>query len=164
MLVPKKIAWLFLVKITYTNKSERKTMSSTYRVYVYCRLYSLPVDILDYIWSKNHVWAANVIQNRFKSYAQRCILVKVSELRKLVCFAAEESNLGYKMQNYSLFYKDRVYKKRDVFATCRACKCCARHQINKPKNMGTNEPLPFHGTQDTAFDFPFRQLPRFLCN
>jgi len=139
-------------------------MSNIYHVYTSCRLYSLPVEILDYIWSMNHIWAANIIKKRFTSYAQWCILTKVSELRKLVCFAAEESKLGYKMQNYNLLYKDRVYKKRDVFATCRACKCCARHQINKPKNLGPKEALQFHGTQDIACDCTCRQMARFLCN
>ena len=126
---------------------------STYRVYASCRLNTLPVDVLDYIWNMNHVWAANIIQIHFKSYVHKRILDKVRE----------DSGLGYKMQNYSLFYKDRVYKKRDVFATCKACKCCGRHQINKPKNMGPKEALPFHGTQNTTCDCSCRHMARFLC-
>ena len=152
-------------------------MSNPYRVYASCRIYSLPVDIIDYIWSKNHAWAANVIQTRFKSYAQRCILLKVYELQKLMCFAGQESNLGYHMQNYNLLYIDRVYKKSDVFATCRMCKCCARHQINKPTHMRPigwfiGSPLtlqprppqrPFHGTDYTACECSCRRMARFLC-
>ena len=88
----------------------------------------LPDDLIVHIWSFNYNWASTIIQN-----IQKYISNKVKNIYAMVGFAHHKCHLGCGISNYSLFYKNKVIKNSDVLTTVNACKCCVRHQINKPK-------------------------------
>ena len=58
-------------------------MTSSYKKYDTTFLSKLPEDLLDYIWSMNHEWAANIIQHAVRSF----ISIKVFEITKMIEFA-----------------------------------------------------------------------------
>lgn len=119
----------------------------------------LPLEVVDYIWSFNHYWGALVIQKKFKG----CFEKKVGDVSALVNFAFIKCNLSSSMSNFSIFYKNKILKKEDVFKTLTLCNCCTRHQINKPKTLQKWINTEFHETQDTDCDCQCRHLSRFLC-
>lgn len=119
----------------------------------------LPIDVVNYIWSFNYSWAASVIQNMFRE----CFEKKVDQLTGLLKFAYFTCNLTTNMSNFSIFYKNKILKREDVFKTLTLCNCCIRHQINKPKILQKWINIEFHGTQDTDCQCQCRHLSRFLC-
>ena len=119
----------------------------------------LPHDLIELIWSFNHAWASGVIQKYTKKY----IANKVKNIHEMVCFAHHTCYLGAGLRNYSLFYQNKVLKKADVLTTMNACKCCVKHQKNKPKNIAPWVDTEFTGTQDSECDCPCRHLARFVC-
>tara|TARA_X000001036_G_C20249745_1_gene631651 strand:+ start:181 stop:618 length:438 start_codon:yes stop_codon:yes gene_type:complete len=127
--------------------------------------YKLPYDLIEYIWSFNYFWASTIIQKYTKKYISN----KVENIYEMVGFAHHKCHLGCGISNYSLFYKNKVIKNSDVLTTLNACKCCVRHQINKPKNMESWVETEFGpdytniATQDTLCSCPCRHLARFIC-
>ena len=134
--------------------------------YINRRVYALPVNIIGCSWSNNHVCAAIIICKHVQTYLQKSISYKVDELYKLICFA-NMTGLGPTMERYSIVYRDKVFKKSNVFATCVACKCCARHQINKPKNITPWEELREWDMDNTHYPecrCACRHVARFLSS
>ena len=43
-------------------------MSTTYKVYKNTFLATLPIEILDFIWSLNYLWASLIIQKQAKKF------------------------------------------------------------------------------------------------
>lgn len=119
----------------------------------------LPYDLIEHIWSFNYFWASTIIQKYTKKYISN----KVKNIYNMVGFAHHECNLGTGINNYSLFYQNKVLKNSDVLITLNACKCCKKHQINKPINMELWIETEFHDTQYKACSCPCRHLSRFIC-
>lgn len=119
----------------------------------------LPEEIIDYIWSFNRIWAATIIQKTTKKF----IKDKVEIFWDMIRFAHFDANLGLQMHNYSLYYRNRIINNKDVLATFNACKCCDRHQKNKPNVLASWQDIDFHGTQDTPCYCCCRHGARFLC-
>lgn len=121
--------------------------------------YKLPHDLVEYIWSFNYSWASTIIQKYTKKYISN----KIKSVHEMVGFAHHECRLGVGIRNYSLFYKNKVLKNSDVLTTLNACKCCVRHQINKPTKMESWVDTEYHDTQETPCSCPCRHLARFIC-
>lgn len=122
----------------------------------------LPREIIDYIWEFNHNDAACIINY----YSRKFIIRSVSELKKLIKHASLTANLGYPMMGqYSLFYRNRIMNRDDVFLRMKACQCCKRHQILKPKKLEYWVESTFHYTNLTSCDCKCicRHYSRFLC-
>ena len=119
----------------------------------------LPYELIEYIWLFNHDWAAKIIQKNTKKFISN----KVSTITEMIKFAHYESHLGLGMYSYKLFYRNRILNSYDVLTTMNACKCCARHQINKPKKLSHWSELQFNDTQHTGCKCNCRHLSRFLC-
>lgn len=119
----------------------------------------LPHDLVEHIWSFNYNWASIIIQKYTKKYISN----KVKNIYQMVGFAHHKCRLGVGVRNYSLFYQNKVLKNDDVLTTLNACKCCVKHQNNKPKNMGPWIETEFHNTQHTSCNCPCRHLARFIC-
>ena len=116
-------------------------------------------DLIEYIWSFNYNWAANIIQKYTKKY----ITHKVKNIYNMVRFAHFNCGLGLGINNYKLFYNNKIIKNNDVLKTLNACKCCVRHQKNKPNNMQEWVETEFHNTQYTSCNCSCRHLARFIC-
>tara|TARA_B100000035_G_scaffold314780_1_gene332235 strand:+ start:3560 stop:3973 length:414 start_codon:yes stop_codon:yes gene_type:complete len=119
----------------------------------------LPHDLVEHIWSFNYNWASTIIQKYTKKYISN----KVKNIYEMVGFAHHKCRLGVGVRNYSLFYQNKILKNNDVLTTLNACKCCVKHQNNKPKNMAPWIETEFHDTQYTDCNCPCRHLARFIC-
>ena len=118
----------------------------------------LPEELIDYIWEFNHYGAACVINY----YARKFITKTVRDLKEMVTFALH-NKIGIAMENHKFFYRNRIMDKNDVFSRLKACQCCKRHQILKPKVLQPWIDTDFHGTQFTPCQCICRHYSRFLC-
>jgi hypothetical protein len=134
-------------------------MTSSYKKYDTTFLSKLPEDLLDYIWSMNHEWAANIIQHAVRSF----IRMKVFEITKMIEFACWSCKLGPEIKTYNIFYKNRILNRQDVLNTFSACKCCKKHQKNKPTVLSTWKdttiPLSYH----ISCECSCRHFSRYIC-
>ena len=119
----------------------------------------LPQELIDYIWEFNHYGAACVINY----HARKCITKSVRHLKVMLDFATFNAHLGIEMKKYNLFYRNRIMDKNAVFSRLKACQCCERHQIDKPKILQPWIETDFHGTQFTPCQCACRHLSRFIC-
>jgi hypothetical protein len=76
---------------------------------------------------------------------------------------ARDKKIGIAMENHKFFYRNRIMDKNDVFLRMKACQCCKRHQILKPKILQPWIDTEFHNTQETTCMCICRQYSRFLC-
>ena len=79
-------------------------MTTYYKQYETTFLSKLPEDLLDYIWSMNHEWAANIMQHAVRSF----IRIKVQEIRKMIDFACWPCDFGAEMLEHQIFFNDGV--------------------------------------------------------
>ena len=132
---------------------------SFYLAYKTTRLNKLPNEVLDYIWSMNHLWAANIIQKAVRLF----IKTKVREIISMIEFASFECNLGPSVRDYNIFYRNKVLNRSNVLKTFASCKCCVRHQINKPSSLTKWEDLTIPESQCTNCECSCRHLSRWIC-
>ena len=132
---------------------------SCYKTYDTTLLSKLPNDVLDHIWSMNHTWAANILQQAVRSF----IKTKVVELVSMIEFASNTCNLGPAVKGYNVFYRNKVLNSDDVLKTFGSCNCCARHQTNKPRSLTKWEDLTTPETQWTNCNCSCRHLSRWIC-
>jgi len=120
---------------------------------------TLPKDLIEYIWQFNYNYAVNIINK----YTKKFIYNKVSVLTSMIHSAGSHYQLGYAAKNYLLFYNNRLLSNKNILTTLNACKCCDRHQINKPctlsKYISSDEPL----NQNTICICACRHTARFIC-
>ena len=132
---------------------------SCYKIYETTLLNKLPDEVLDYIWSLNHEWAANILQKNVRLFIQ----TKVNELASMIDFAFAKCKLGPSVKNYTLFYRNRVLNRGDVLKTFSSCNCCARHQKNKPTILTKWVDRTIPETQYTPCACKCRNLSRWIC-
>ena len=91
----------------------------------------LPDELIFHIRSFNFDWAAKIIQKKSKE----CFQKKIAVLTELVKFTLYYGLPREDMAKISVFYKNKILKPKDILDTFSKCNCCARHQINKPKEL-----------------------------
>jgi len=119
---------MFLENNILMNLNKKNSLNNTLFVL-------LPEEIILYIINFNVRSAMNVLNKHMKPYSDLSIKNKVEFIRDMIEFAGYQSNLGFGMYNYSLFYKNRIMKPKEALKVLNLCKCCKRHQINKPKKF-----------------------------
>ena len=124
--------------------------------------HKLPEELIDYIWKFNYNDAARIINY----YARKYICNSNMHLKEMILFA-RDSNLGIIMENYNynhrFFYRNRIMDTNSVFMRMKACQCCKRHQILKPKVLKKWINTEFHGTDNRSCNCICRHYTRFLC-
>ena len=129
-------------------------------IYINTFLDKLPRDLIEYIWSFNYENAATIIQYYTKMY----IRTKVRQISEMLRFAHFNCNLSCSMrENYCLFYKKKLLRRDDIFKTLNACKCCSRHNTDKPKKLEPWIETSFNDNQYTSCNCSCRHLARFIC-
>lgn len=118
----------------------------------------LPDELIFHIRSFNFDWAAKIIQKKSKENFQKKFAA-LTELVKFSLYNLPREN----MANISVFYKNKILKPKDILDTFSKCNCCARHQINKPKELKKWVETTFHGTQYSYCSCYCRQFSRFIC-
>ena len=134
-------------------------MTSSYINYDTTLLFKLPDDILDYIWSMNHEWAANIIEKAVRLF----IRTKVRNISNMIGFATYNCQLDPYVKQYRIFYRNKILNNKDILNTFASCKCCPRHQINKPTTLNTWEDTAVSLTQHTTCVCDCRHLSRWIC-
>ena len=129
-------------------------------------LEKLPEELIDYIWEFNYYDAALIINYYARKHICNSILHlrdnSILHLREMIKYAYEpESNKG--IINHKFFYRNRLMDKNDVFSRMRACQCCKRHQILKPKILKSWINTEFHNIQFTSCQCICRHYSRLLC-
>ena len=118
----------------------------------------LPQEIKEYIWSFNYKWASHVIQMK----SRRFICNKVKGIDKLIIDEYKKGNYVLHTKN-PLCYNGFVLTKKQLFDTMISCKCCPKHQVNKPTQFNKYVETEFHGTQNTDCFCPCRHNARMIC-
>ena len=123
------------------------------------RIGTLPQDLIEKIWSYNYFWAATIIQKHTK----RFIHYKVEHILQIWNTACDFGN-NPTMLNHNLIFNNRTLTKLDILNTMNACKCCPRHQINKPKKLEKWQETPLHNHDYFISCYcECRHLSRFIC-
>lgn len=78
-------------------------------------------------------------------------------------FAFHNCNFRLSMENYSISYGKKILKKKDILSTFTACKCCERHQENKPDGSSVWQETDFIWREKGNCNCECRHLSRFLC-
>ena len=120
---------------------------------------TLPKDLIEYIWQFNYNYAVNIINK----YTRNFIYNKVNILVSMVRSAGSHSHLGYGAKNYMLFYNNRLLSNKNILTTLNACKCCDRHQKNKPHTLYNyiEQGVPLN--QNVTCPCMCRHMARFIC-
>jgi len=119
--------------------------------------FKLPTELVEYIRCYYYNKSATIIQ----FWARYIFRKKIQELTKLNTFAW--TRCKFPQNNYSIFYKNKILNKEDIFKTFVTCKCCKRHQINKPTSFKLWYDTEFNYTQETNCNCACRHISRFLC-
>ena len=120
----------------------------------------LPYELRVYIWEFLYEDAAIIIQKIVK----KNISYKVYYIYNIMCYINRCTDLDIGLNDCNFYYKDKVLNKKDAFLTTLACKCCERHQINKPMIMKKWEEIdPPYSQCQKKCTCPCRHASRWLC-
>ena len=119
----------------------------------------LPEDLIIYIVTYNFDWAAKIIQHQSKI----CFKQKIKTLTSLMVSSLITFRPMIKITKISIFYKNKVLIASDIIKILALCKCCTRHQIDKPKTLIKWNETIFHGTQYCDCLCSCRHISRFIC-
>lgn len=123
----------------------------------------LSIDLIEYIQNFLIEWANKILFKNIIRFKIKIIKNDVKNIKDLIYFA-DHSQLGLSMRNYKIHYKDKILEKEDVFNKLISCKCCKRHQINRPTEFKPWYETEFHNTQHVyPCMCPCRNLSRWLC-
>jgi len=135
-------------------------LDSTYFKYI-------PYDIREYIWNINYSWALSIIIYKIQKYIQNQKQIKIKIISDTISYIYANTDLGIYAKNYHIHCWGKLYSKTDVFNLVSNCKCCSRHQKNRPTK------LDIYIDTESNFDRPnncssacmcsCRHLSRFIC-
>lgn len=124
----------------------------------------LPNEITEEIIMTNEKWAIEIIQKKTKLYKQKKIAAFSGMLEFCHTIGTETPNQSLVEKNVAFFYGRRQYKKDDVLKVFATCRCCDRHQINKPNKLEKWEELPTNWDRPEIKCFcKCRHHGRWLC-
>lgn len=126
------------------------------------RIGTLPNELIEKIWIMNYDWGANIIQKYTKKYIKN----KVNSIFEMIKFARLNCQFNSSLRGYNIFYKNKILDQSSVLKTLNACKCCQRHQINKPKNLsyvGDQYWGEYNWYKTNNCKCNCRHLSRFIC-
>lgn len=120
----------------------------------------LPIEVVEFIWTLNYNWAANIIQSKSRCFLRN----KIRNIYHMLKFAMFHCQFDLALNRYSLFYRNKILKREQVFSLMSSCQCCKRHQVRKPKSIVKKESENyFNWTRDTDCLCPCRHVSRFIC-
>lgn len=124
----------------------------------------LPIDIINMIYKINIDWSINILNKHMRPFFKMILKNKIEFISKMINFAGFKCDLGFGMYNYSIFYKNRVMQKKEVLRVLNLCKCCDRHQINRPNKLKKWIELDINNNQENHIcECNCRHLARYIC-
>ena len=125
---------------------------------------NLPSEVNDMIVMRNEKWAIGIIQKTTKLYKQKKLEAFSEMLEFCHTIGTEIPNQSLVEKNISFFYGNKHYKKEDMLDVFASCKCCDRHQINKPKELKKWEELAVNWDKaEVKCRCKCRHHARWLC-
>jgi len=118
----------------------------------------LPQEIKEYIWSFNYKQASKTIQDKTRLFIRN----KVKGINNAIADEYKKGNYVLHTKN-PLCYKGLVLSKKQVLDTMISCKCCPKHQVNKPKHFDKYIETELYGPQNTNCFCSCRQIARMIC-
>ena len=122
------------------------------------RFGKLPEELLYHIISFNEIEAVEIIQKKAKNMVKN----KIKSFESMLMFAID-SGFSVSLNNYNIFYNNRIVSKEEVVETLGKCDCCERHKINRPKKLVPWVDTDFHDTVIWGCPCHCRQFSRFIC-
>lgn len=125
----------------------------------------LSSDLIKYIENLLTEWASTILLKFISKYKIKIIKNDVKNINDMFHFVHMYTDLGITMNNYKIHYKDKILGRQDVFNIFISCKCCKRHQINRPAEFKPWYETEFHNTNHILHPCmcPCRNLSRWLC-
>lgn len=140
------------------------TMLSNTILYNNTYLSILSNDLIKYIENVLIKWANKILSKNIIKFKIKLIKNDVNNLNNMFLFIHRNTDLGMTMRNYKIHYKDKILSKKDVFNRLINCKCCKRHQINRPTELKPWYETEFHNCQNIhSCMCSCRNLSRWLC-
>jgi hypothetical protein len=94
----------------------------------------LSYEIIEKIWTTNHVNAALIIQKYFKIKMTYLCKEIGQHISMFEYYSISPYHYLWK-HNYNILVNKKKYNKKSIFTCFSACNCCSRHTTNKPKNI-----------------------------
>ena len=129
----------------------------------------IPYDIREYIWNINYSWAIDIIIYNIQKYIQYQKKIKIDFMHDTISNVYHDlgNDLGIYNKNYHIYCSGKLYSKQDVFDLVSTCKCCSRHQKNRPNKLDvyfdTTEVNLEQKNYSCECLCPCRHLSRFIC-
>ena len=123
----------------------------------------LPNEIINMIYKENIDWAIDILNKHMKPFFKVHLQNKIEFISRMTNFAGFQCDLGFGMYNYSLFYKNRIMRKKEALKILNMCKCCERHQINRPNVLKKWIDTDMNFIQDSICECDCRHLARHIC-
>ena len=140
---------------------ENNTILSNSIIYNNTYLRLLSYDLINYIENLLREWANKILLKNIIKFKIKIIKNDVNNLKNILQFA---QRYNYNMRNYKIQYKDKLLGREDVFNIFISCKCCKRHQMNRPKTFTRWIEREFNNTQNVhSCMCSCRNLSRWLC-
>jgi hypothetical protein len=128
----------------------------------------IPYDIREYIWNINYSWAINIIIYNIQKYIQYQKKIKIDFMHDTISNVYHDlgNDLGIYNKHYHIYCSGKLYSKKDVFDLVSTCKCCSRHQKNRPNKLDVyfdTEMNLEEKNYSCGCICPCRHLSRFIC-
>lgn len=115
-------------------------------------------EIIEYIWEPHHHDAARVINHYVRQY-----FINFAKVLKPLIQSVVESGADLLDKNVQYFVYNKHRDTQTIFNMLSGCRCCERHQVNKPKAMEQWVETKFNMTQTTPCECICRHYMRWMC-
>ena len=118
-----------IIIIKYYKYTNIYNITNFNNIMNYNYFYSLPSDIIEYIYNINYNYYANIIQKNWLLYIKNKKMIKfvINMFNRYY-----DNNIDYMDYNFHIENKHFLQK---IVELCNNCKCCKKHTINKPKKL-----------------------------
>ena len=124
----------------------------------------LPFEITEFIILINEIWAIDKLKNLLLKFKQKILQKEIKFIHATMIDSVNYMNI-MKKKDYRLYINKKFYNKKDLFDTLIKCKCCERHQKNRPTIIKPwKETTIVYKSQPNYECSCFcRHLSRFVC-
>tara|TARA_B100000780_G_scaffold7256_1_gene5460 strand:+ start:798 stop:1196 length:399 start_codon:yes stop_codon:yes gene_type:complete len=115
-------------------------------------------EIIEYIWEPHHHDAARVINHYVRQY-----FINFAKVLKPLIQSVVEAGADLLDKKVQYFVYNKHRDTQTIFNMLSGCRCCERHQVNKPKAMEQWVETKFNMTQTTPCECICRHYMRWMC-
>lgn len=113
---------------------------------------------IEYIWEPRHHDAACIINHYVRLY-----FINFAKVLKPLIQSVVEAGADLLDKKVQYFVYNKHRDTQTIFNMLSGCRCCQRHQLNKPKAMERWVETKFNMTQTTPCECICRHYMRWMC-